>query len=96
MLETIEMIMLHAVADKMNINSEALVVIRELLHDKAAALLASTTLPEDMVEAVMDKQVANMQPTPIPETRVYDQWAREPRRGHRGDDGGVSPRSRLS
>jgi len=51
-------------------------IVRELLDDKAAALSASTKLPEDMVEAIMDTQVASMQPTPVPETRVYNQWAR--------------------
>jgi len=51
-------------------------IVRELLGDKTAALSESTKLPEDLVEEILDKQVANLQPTPIPEAHVYDQWAR--------------------
>jgi len=51
-------------------------IVRELLGDKAVALTESTKLPEDMVDNILDKQIANLQPTPIPETRIYDQWAR--------------------
>ena len=51
-------------------------VARELMGDKAAALSASTNLPGDLVESIMDEQIATMQPAPRPEVRVYNQLNR--------------------
>merc|ERR1711907_22115 len=49
-------------------------IARELLGDKAAAVSESTNLPDDIVEGIMDTQIANMQPTPTPEPHVYNQF----------------------
>ena len=48
-------------------------IVNELQRDKAEALSASTNLPDDMVEKIMEKQLV---PSAVPETRVYNQFCR--------------------
>ena len=49
-------------------------IVKELLADKAAAVSESTNLPDDIVEGIMDTQIANMRPAPMPEPHVYNQF----------------------
>ena len=51
-------------------------IARALMGDQAEALSASTNLPDDLVAGIVDEQIASMQPAPVPESRVYDQWKR--------------------
>lgn len=49
-------------------------IARELLGDKAAAVSESTNLPDDIVEGIIDTQIANTKPAPMPEPHVYNQF----------------------